>query len=124
MFFRSKNFLSPNPIHIARNTSVTLLPKTLPSDLARFGHTSMAKKWCTCDRCDGGKEVSKSTWYNHNKQRVRVRRDARRRRIPSPGVVPGPSRDVDVKGTSEGSPAPRSDSVGEIHQSNLISCVC
>ena len=114
LFFRSKKNLSPNPIDIAHDTSVALVSRALQSCLILPDHTLMAKKWCTCDRCDGGKEVSKTTWYKHNKQRVRVHRNAKRRRGPPPGVVPGPAGDVDVKGTSEGSRAPRSDSVGEI----------
>lgn len=28
----------------------------------------MAKAWCQCDKCDGGKVVSRSTWYLHRKR--------------------------------------------------------
>ena len=28
----------------------------------------MAKKWCECNKCDGGSLVSRPTWYRHQKK--------------------------------------------------------
>jgi hypothetical protein len=29
---------------------------------------TMAKIWCECDKCDGGKLVGRATWYRHQKK--------------------------------------------------------
>ena len=28
----------------------------------------MAKQWCECNKCDGGKLIPKTTWYWHEKK--------------------------------------------------------
>ena len=62
-----------------------------------------AGHWCECENC-GGKLVSRSTWYRHNRTEYRTRKNLRLassgigpRRNPSRDAVPGTSTSVDVK---------------------------
>jgi hypothetical protein len=89
--------------------------------------------WCECNRCDGGKSVSRATWFRHQK-RVYTSRE----RSHINGVLPArenhaaSSRTIDVDGTNTSedrgtldndndNDAARSDFVGVY---NLISTIC
>ena len=62
----------------------------------------MAKLWCECNKCHGGKVVARATWYRHQKK-VDTSNVPARRNL-SAGLAPLRSMDIDVNGTEEGDP--------------------
>ena len=94
-----KKLLSPN-LNSASQPEASFSRKVLT-----FIASSMkALLWCGCDKCDGGKAVSRATWFRHKKKlrssRERIHSGGKptvQRNPPDPpGIEPGPSMDIDV----------------------------
>ena len=84
----------------------------------------MAKKWCECNKCDGGKLIPKTTWYQHQKKMrmpySRLPNGMLARRNLSLSLVSEPLVQVGANESREADPLDdikyllRSDSVGVI----------
>ena len=84
----------------------------------------MANKWCECDKCDGGKVVSKQTWYRHQKKRqtgylrpsngTLARRNLSLNLAPEPLVEAGANKSGEVDPLVDVEHSLESDSVGAI----------
>ena len=82
----------------------------------------MPARWCECKKCDGGKVVSKTTWYRHQKRlrasRYTPCRISTQRPDPSLSSVPGPSTGINLNESGEGGPP---DNVGRLVRSENVS---
>ena len=85
--------------------------------------TMAGKRWCKCNRCDGGRFVAKTTWYMHNPRRVCHRHGTW-------DVGSNPPADIYLKEPLEDVDVP--DDVGWVPRLDLVSlilstcthCVC